>query len=198
MKNDRTKKVVAVFCLILVVLFFFGFSIADLVNKKDVHELEITEAAQILVVENSINGIIPTGKDYYYVGYCKSDDKIYLIHAGKNWLTKNFSSDGRSKDIEGLHIKALEKRAADYEVEKELAVRMQQIDELTPALGYGRVLELNYVRDALIKLFAGIMIALTGVIYFLIKKEKVVSDIWPKALAVSALVTVALVLVAVL
>lgn len=181
MKNRVLKILVAIILVVSFIGVFFVMSIMDLMNTKDVYEKHIDAAGELLVVENSINGIIPTGKDYYYVGLNDETGEIYTIHAGKKWLEKNFDQEGNANG-NGVSIKGLSKRASDYQVENELANRIRQIADDFGEYGYelaqvpGYVLEINYVRDAIMKLFAGILILGMAALFVVFRKR---SDAFP-------------------
>ena len=183
MKNRVLKILVAIVLVVSFIGVFFVMSIMDLMNTKDVYERHIDVAGELLVVENSINGIIPTGKDYYYVGLNDETGEIYTIHAGKKWLEKNFDPEGNANG-NGVSIKGLSKRANDFKVEKELANRITQIADDFGEYGYelaqvpGHVLEINYVRDAIMKIFAGILILGMAALYVVFKKKADVFPAW--------------------
>ena len=168
--------------IIIVVASFFGvffvMSIMDLANKKDIRDIHIKYAYSILTVEHSINGLIPTGKSYYYLGIADGSGKAYLIHAEKNWLNENFDSDGRSISQEGYHINALEKRQSNYDVEKELTARASQVEGITLDQEFGRVLELHYKRDAILKLTAGVAGLILALAGFLLYRRKDTVPLW--------------------
>ena len=65
MKNTFLRYLLIIILIASYVGVFFVMSIMDLFNTKDVYEININSAGQLLTIENSINGIIPTGKDYY-------------------------------------------------------------------------------------------------------------------------------------
>lgn len=196
MKNKYLKGFLMILLAVIFIAFFFVMSIMDLTNKDDVHETKIDAAGQLLVVENSINGIIPTGKDYYYIGINEDSGEIYTIHAGKNWLKKNFDSDGMAKG-NGVKIKGLSKSAGDYEVKDEIASRVNQIKaELggTFVLESGNVLELNYVRDSIIRIIAGALLIAIAVIAFAVSKRKDTVPSWVSKV-ITAVVILAMVFV---
>lgn len=173
MKNRFLKAVVIIITIASFVGVFFVMSIMDLVNTKDVHETTITDAGRLLVVENSINGIIPNGKDYYYVGIDGSTGDIYTIHAGKKWLDDNFTIDGIAKGG-GLYIKGLSKSVSDFEVRNEIADRVAQMSQETGcnlALTRGYVLELNYVVDAIIRLIGGVVLTVAVLLVFIFRNR---------------------------
>ena len=198
MKNKYLKGFLMILLAVIFIAFFFVMSIMDLTNKDDVHETKIDAAGQLLVVENSINGIIPTGKDYYYIGMNEDSGEIYTIHAGKNWLKKNFDSDGMAKG-NGVKIKGLSKSAGDYEVRDEIASRVNQIKaELggTFVLESGNVLELNYVQDSIVRLIAGTLLIALIILGFAATKRKEAFPAWfGKAVAVVTVLAMVFVIV---
>lgn len=182
MKNKFLKTILIVILTASFVGVFFVMSIMDLLNTKDVHEVTINAAGQLLVIENSINGIIPTGKDYYYIGVDDSVGHIYTIHAGKKWLAGNFDENGIANG-DGITVKGLSKRANDFNVEKELANRIYQASDESGynlALEPGMVLELNYVQDAVVRLIAGILILVVGIIIFVFRKRSEEFPAWAR------------------
>lgn len=173
MKNAFLRYLLIVILIASYLGVFFVMSIMDLFNKKDVYEVNINYAGQLLTIENSINGIIPTGKDYYYVGVDEYKEDIYAIHAGKHWLEDNFDATGIARD-NSITVKGLSKRASDFEVEKEIANRVYQIadeNSCTLALEPGKVIEVNYVQDAVLKIIAGMLILVVGIVMLALKKR---------------------------
>ncbi|MGN0495308.1 MAG: hypothetical protein ACI4GW_03705 [Lachnospiraceae bacterium] len=200
MNNKFLKTILIIIVTASFIGVFFVMSIMDLLNTKDVYEVNIDVAGELLTVENSINGIIPTGKDYYYVGL-NSEGNIYTIHAGKKWLSDNFDENGIA-NADSITIKGLAKRASDYEVEKEIANRVYQVADESGyvlALEPGNVLELNYVSDAIIKLIAGILILVLGIIIAIFKKSAEKFPTWArKAILIFFILTLAFALWAIL
>jgi len=198
MKNKYLKGFLMILLAAVFIGYFFVMSIMDLTNKDDVHKVKIDGAAQILVVENSINGIIPTGKDYYYIGMNEDSGEIYTIHAGKNWLEKNFDSEGMAKG-NGVSVKGLAKSAGDYEVRDEIASRINELSkegDLSFALMAGDVLEINYVRDSIIRLIAGTLLIALIILGFAATKRKEAFPAWfGKAVAVVTVLAMVFVIV---
>lgn len=180
MKSKFLKVFISVVLIAAYVGVFFVMSIMDLLNTKDVYEISINAAGQLLTVENSINGIIPTGRDYYYIGFDNTTKSIYTIHAGKKWLYENFDVDGMAKG-NNITIKGLLKRENDFDVENELADRIQQTYNETKyniPLEPGKVLEINYIRDAIMRVVAGVLILIIGIVIFLFGKKSNNIPIW--------------------
>lgn len=197
MKNGIVKKIVLGIMAIAFVFVFIVDSIIDLTNKKNVRNAEITQAYELLVIENSINGLIPMGKDYYYLGYSEETEMLYKIHADKRWLSENFDSEGYAKN-DSVSVKGLEKKV-DYEIEKELELRTAQVKGVKSALGYGRVMELNYVRDSIVKLVAGVLLAIMIVIGLFFDKSKAnIPPVLAKVFIVFVVITLVVALMAVM
>lgn len=197
MKNKYLKGFLMILLAVVFICYFFVMSIADLTNKDDVHETKIDAAGQLLVVENSINGIIPTGKDYYYIGINEDSGEVYTIHAGKNWLKKNFDSEGFAKG-NGVSVKGLAKSAEDYEVRHELVNHTNELEGLSFALQAGDVLEINYVQDSIVRLIAGTLLIALIILCFAATRRKEAFPAWfGKAVAVVTVLAMVFVIVAV-
>lgn len=192
MKNKFLKTILYIILFASFIGVFFVMSIVDLTNKSDIHEVSVDAAAQILVVEKSINGIIPTGKEYYYVGINEEKGELYTIHAGKNWLDKNFDSEGMAKGG-SISVKGLAKRAGDYKTENEISARITRISTesgYTSVFESDKAIEPDYVFDAIMKLIAGILILATGIILFVFRNRTEEFPSWTgKAIAVLFIVT---------
>ncbi|MDE6775101.1 MAG: hypothetical protein K2J37_02160 [Ruminococcus sp.] len=192
------KKILRILFILVFIGFIFAelfiFPVIDLTNKDDRKTLNIIYASEILEVEHSINYLIPFGKDYYYVGIDENDD-AYLIHAPKKWAEKNFSED--SENI--LEITALSKEISDYEIERELYSRVNQIEELTFPLGSSQCLELTYVRDSIMKIATGLFALILTLIGILNSKRiHKLSQIAVKIYAGAVLICIVLLLIAII
>lgn len=144
---------------IFAIVMFSGFliyqlvsGIADLANRKDLHTVRLSSAVEVLQVEHSINWLIPTGTDYYYIGVAVDSEDAYLIHAPRNWLKKNFDSNLMAVTPGGVKITALAKKISDYKVADELYARAMQIEWAEYPLGTGYCLEVSYRLMAFLKL----------------------------------------------
>ncbi len=179
MKN-KIKTIFYVFGAIAFICAYVYFMLIEpiiqLNNKKDLHTVKLGSAYDILVLEHSINGLIPIGKDYYYVGIEKDTQNAYIIRASKKWLTDNFNSDYSSKEAAGFEITALSLKIGEYEVRDELIKRMSQAEGITCPLGLDYCLEYSY-RSIYIKrlvLFGiSILLIIAGI---LIHKNKETID----------------------
>lgn len=140
-----------------VLSYLFFSSVTDLANTKDVHTITLREAAEVLALEHSINGIIPTGTDYYYVGL-DEDYNAYLIKASKKWLKNHFGEDYQALDSNGVPIKGLVKKISNYQLERELENRLSQLEGVSFPLGALGCLDLNYMLTAILKLIDGVLL----------------------------------------
>ena len=189
------------FLKILFALFFIGFLFAellvlpiiDITNKDDRKTLNIVYATEILEVEHSINYIIPFGKDYYYVGI-DEDYNAYLIHAPKKWAENNFTDSSDNM----LEITALKKKISDYDISKELYSIVSEQEEFIFPLGYSECLELTYIKDAVMKIISGFLIAILAVVGIAnYKKRLELPRIAVKIYAVVVIFTMILMLIAI-
>ena len=179
--KEKAKKIfyiiVGAMVLCMFVYFMLIAPIISLSNKKDLYTLNVDGAFEILELEHSIDGLIPIGKDYYYVGVSKGTQDAYLIRAPKSWLKKNFNADYASKDFEGFNLTAPSVGITDSKVRNELTSRISQIEGLNYPLGTDYCLEFSYKSIAIKKLllFAYALILIIAGIY-LSKNDNKVSN----------------------
>ncbi len=173
MKEKAGKIILPVFFAV-VVLYLAITGILDLINTKDVHTVTINAGMPLLSVEHSINGLIPTGMDYYYLGVNEETSEAYIIHASKGWLKDNFTDDYMTKTGAAMTVTGLAKRVMDFNTETELGNRVSQLQTASFPLGI-MSLELNYKSAAILRLvlaLAAIILLIAG-IYFVKNKGNV-------------------------
>lgn len=171
-------------------------SIMSLANKKDVHTVTIHEACSVLEIEHSINGLIPTGKDYYYIGIDDYTGNAYLIKGSKKWLDKNFDSSYQSKKNGGLRVKGLVKNVSDFDTERELENRLSQLEGVQYPFGMLGCLEINYKFTAILKLIEFVLlIAVFFVGRYVINAKDTIKPLIIKIWLVALVVTMMLLLV---
>lgn len=190
------KKIGNIFLILLacgILLYFLISAVMDLTNKKDLYTVQIAGAFELLEVEHSINGLIPTGKDYYYVGIDKETSDAYIIKASKKWFGKNFGSNHITLDANGMMLTALRKKASDYQVSLELASRVSRFEALKFPLENGHYLDLGYKKKAaqrIIVFILSICLAISG--FYFYKKSANVKPIFIKCWIVTLMVCLVL------
>ena len=142
--------------LVLLVVLFIGYllvtAIYDLTNKKDLHTVQVDEAVEFLVVEHSISGLIPIGKDYYYLGVDDETAEACIIKASKSWYKKNFDESGVAIQVGGITLTSLAKEPQKFEIGRELASRASQLEGLEFVIAPDYCLDLSYKVNAILKL----------------------------------------------
>lgn len=150
--KEKARNGILILLGVGVLVYLFATAIIALTDRQNVHTVTIHEACGVLELEHSINGLIPIGTDYYYLGV---DDEIgygYLIKGSKKWLEKNFDENYQSLQPGGVQIKGLVKTITEYKLERELTDRLSQLDGLQYPYGVLGCMDLNYVRTAVLKL----------------------------------------------
>lgn len=142
--------------LILLLVVFAGYllwsGISDLTNKQDVYTVNLDECYEIFEVEHSINGLIPTGTDYYYLGF-DGQGSCCIINASKGWYAENFDeATGETQGTESVTVTALAKDISDYEIEDELREMLSELEGLTYIVGNDRNLVVGYKFYAIARL----------------------------------------------
>ena len=195
--KENLKKILAAVLALAFVGYLLVTGISDLVNTKDRHTVNIDECAEILTIEHSINGLIPTGKDHYYVGVDYDTGAAYIMQASSSWYKKNFNADMTSNVTGGVNVTALSKWVNDFDVRNELVSRVSSLSEsgLQFPLGTENRLDINYQMKAFSKLAILILGAILAVIVIWVSKSGRQAN---KAVGVVVLIIAVLLLVLIL
>jgi len=169
--KKKLQTVVLTIFVIVVIAFLAITGIKDLTNKDDLYTVRIDAGAEILAVEHSINGLIPIGTDHYYWGVNEETRKGYVILAPKNWGNDTFDEDGYTIDSMGVEITGLAKKITDHDILSEITDVLDQVDEsieLTYPAGRTSSLDLNYKKNAYMRLVSAalmLLLSIVGVVY---------------------------------
>jgi len=149
--SDGKRKALLIFLSVIFVGCFGVVSIADLVNTKDRYTVNLGVCYEVMELEHSINGLIPVGKDYYYIGIAVDSPEAYILKGSKRWYAKNFDENGASLTATGTSVTGLLKRA-DYQVAQEINNITSQFEDVTLAHSPDHTLELDYKIKAILRL----------------------------------------------
>lgn len=174
---QNMKKILRTILVAIVILLLSGYlavtAVQDLTNKKDLHTVHLVFGTEFLELEHSINGLIPIGTDYYYLGI-DEDYNAYTIRAGKNWEEENFSNfDPDAEEYTTIEITGLVKEISDYDVSKEIQSTAAELEEMEFPLGATQCLELTYIKDAWMKLLAGILLLIVSIVGYAAHKLEI-------------------------
>lgn len=164
------SNIITILACILIILFPIIKGITSLADKKNHHTDKIYAASAILEIEHSINGLIPTGKDYYYIGVSDDGKTGYIISGPKNWGKENFDTNGIANEDGGVEIKGHVKRISDYKVRNEIVNSLQQLDNIDFILGADVCLDVSYKSNAVKGILAGVLVLISSVVGFLCLK----------------------------
>lgn len=187
--KKKLENALTILVVIGILLYPLITAVLDLANNKDLHTVRLNEAFGVLEMEHSINGLIPLGKEYFYLGYEDETNNAYIIKASKHWMDKNFDDDYRALDQNGIEITALAKRM-DFDTMRELDARLGKVGGLNYPVGADYCLVANYKKNAIVKLidFALILCVLITGIYIHSSKHSikpVFGIVWIAGLLVS-------------
>ena len=169
--KKKLQTVVLTIFVIVVIAFLAITGINDLTNKDDLYTVRIDAGAEILAVEHSINGLIPIGTDHYYWAINEETMESYVILASKNWGNDTFDEDGYTMNSKGTEITGLAKKITDHDILSEITDVLDQVDEgieLTYPAGRTSSLDLNYKKNAYMRLVSAALIlilSIVGVVY---------------------------------
>ncbi len=159
----RTGLIIFVLAVLIGYLLISGFM--DLSGKNTVG-VEVVAGDECFDVEHSAMGIIPIGKEHYFLGYEPNNDAVnfYCIRAKKNWMEKNFNEDGMVED-EPLTVIGLKKRL-DVDIERKYNQMMTEVEATWEKEGIEKIeypvgefyyIDVNYKFAAVMKITAGFM-----------------------------------------
>ena len=169
--KKKLQTVVLTIFVIVVIAFLAITGIKDLTNKDDLYTVRIDAGAEILAVEHSINGLIPIGTDHYYWAINEETMESYVILASKNWGNDTFDEDGYTINSKGTEITGLAKKITSHDILSEITDVLDQVDEgieLTYPAGRTSSLDLNYKKNAYMRLVSAALIlilSIVGVVY---------------------------------
>lgn len=192
MKSKMSKGfMIAVVLVICVYILVTG--IYDLVNRNDLYTINADGCVEILEVEHAVNGLIPIGKDHYYIAFDGESGDVCIVKASKRWYSKNFDEAGYALAPDGITITALAKDISDYQIERELISRASQIEGVNFIVSPNYSLDIAYKSDAICKI-AFIVSAVFTVIFVRkgTKNPESMSEAEKKILIALALVSVVL------
>lgn len=156
--------------LILVAVLIVGYlcvaGVLELTSQNNRVTVEMTIAEPAMDVEHSAMGIIPIGKEHYFLGFVVGEESadVYVVRAGTDWADKAFGST----DEDTVTVTALKKRL-DYEVEQEFAAELTEAEGINYPFGVSYYLDVNYQFAAVMKLVAGVLFLVTAVLAVLRK-----------------------------
>ena len=170
--KEKGKKIFAVILLLFFVGYLLGTGVYDLLNTKDMRTVKIDGCVEILQVEHSINGLIPTGKDHYFLGVNYDDGTACMIKASNGWYKKNFDAEKNATTPGGLVLTVLSKRISDHDVREELAYRAQEIGGVEVfSISPEYVLDVDYQIKAIGKLALVVLGIILAVIVAVVSKS---------------------------
>lgn len=156
--------------LILVAVLIVGYlcvaGVLELTSQNDRVTVEMTIAEPAMDVEHSAMGIIPIGKEHYFLGFVVGEESadVYVVRAGKDWADKVFGAT----DEDTVTVTALKKRL-DYKVEQEFAAELTETEGINYPIGLSYYLDVNYQFAAVMKLVAGVLFLATAILAILRK-----------------------------
>ncbi len=151
--------------LIVVAVIIVGYlvvaGVLELTSTNNLVTANLTIVEPAMDVEHSAMGIIPIGKEHYFLGYIINEETAdaFIIRAKKDWADKTFDETSTN----AVTLTALKKRL-DYDVEQEFASELSEAQGLNLPLGVSYYLDVNYKFSAIMKLVAGALFLVTAIL----------------------------------
>lgn len=106
-----------------------------------------------------------------------------MILASKNWGNDTFDEDGYTIDSAGVEITGLAKKITDHDILSEITDVLDQVDEgieLTYPAGRTSSLDLNYKKNAYMRLVSAALILILSIVGVVFVYRNKVDEINPK------------------
>lgn len=183
-KNSKLQNVVLILIGAALLLYLLITAVLDLTNQKDRQEHTIDAAYRVYELEHSINGLIPVGTDYYYIGIQTDTMQAYLFQAEKDYLDGKFDSDGYAISSSGVKLKGLVKKENDYNVQREFTEYVSRLDDYSFPNGALYIINTRYMSKAVIKLitFSLWIVLIVGVVMIWKKQDMNISGVHGKCM----------------
>lgn len=172
--KEKATNVFLVLVYIAVVGYLLVSGIYDVCGFNKYYETKIVAASELFETEHSINGLIPVGTDYYYVGLT-DDEKFVVMRASKDWLSKNFDENSLAFSEEGLTVKGTLK-SLSYNEQGMVEDSLGDYQDIN-ILGANQSLDIMYFDVAVHSIISGLLLILCGIAGLLIWKNKKIGNL---------------------
>lgn len=176
--NEETKKKRQNLFLIFIFFALIALNIVPSIislSGMGSESYNVIAAEKLTVIDNSIGGLIPIGKEYYYMGYTK-DGQLILIREKKDWLEEKFNGYEFDSSESGIMVKGQSK----YTSANVLYIAEQYVEDVRKNSEAGsminNVMYYNYLdglsfRYDVMGIIAGILLFSMGITGFVLYKK---------------------------
>lgn len=170
---------------ILLIIFYFAFSliflglgIYKLCGFSNTYQTTLVGAVEFFENEHSIDGLIPIGTSYYYLGIT-DDNGFVIVQANQNWLNDNFDSEGYAKNTPGVTVKGeitrLPSDAQSYAAET-LTEYLAEYTDYNIPLGQKSYMNIFYIDSAVHSVIVGSLMLIAGIAVAVISKNEALKE----------------------
>ena len=193
MKNKiLTGIAITILGALLVICTYFG--VRTLLRKKNPEEISVSRLTKLEkgkwvtfrayyafesahTIKHTINGVIPTGTEYYYMIFTEDFGRIMIIRADKNWYDRNFDSEGVAKDEDGCLVTGYV-RATPGEVDRSITLyrnKLQESYKITIALQSSLYTDTIAVKVSILQILVGVIPIILGIGFLVSIKAGILS-----------------------
>lgn len=211
--KKKSEKVAAVLGIILLVAMFVGavaYGATLLIKKNSAKQIDASMGFDVnkdtdwveftayyatpmsLTVTHNINGIIPTGKEYYYFLFSADLTECISVRADKDWFEENFDEETwATKSEDGIkisgYIRTFEIKA---KAEQDKMIKELRQNNWATTIKYnGEIyIDLLATRLAVYLLIVGFSPVVIGLVYFVLKRMAANGVVSEKLVAVVPLI----------
>ncbi len=167
--KEKIKSILGVLVYIIIMGFFLISGIYDVCGGNTYYNANIIAASELFETEHTINGLIPCGRDYYYVGLT-DDEQLVVLRASQNWISENFDEDGYSLSEQGVAVKGTLKLLS-YDEQGAVEDALDGYQNFS-VLSTSQSLDIMYFDVAVHSIIAGSLLIVLGIVGLIIWKNQ--------------------------
>lgn len=151
-------------------------------EKGKLCEVEVDYATRVYTIEHTVNGLIPTGKEYYYLAGTEDSEIPLLIKQKSSWYDRNFDEDGVAYSTVTV---VGEVKRFDSDSGSELRTVKSKLAELGVEISTDKYISGNYKTPYILRLVSALLMlaASAGFVVIITRKGSI-----PKAGATAVVI----------
>lgn len=167
--KEKIKSILGILFYIIVVAYFLISGIYDICGFNTYYNANIIAASELFETEHTINGLIPCGTDYYYVGLT-DDQRLVVLRASPDWMSGNFDEDGYALPEQGVPVKGTLKRLS-YDEQGAVEDALKDFQDFN-VMSTTQSLNIIYFDIAIHDIIAGSLLLIFGIFGLIIWKNQ--------------------------
>ncbi|MCR5835527.1 MAG: hypothetical protein K6G88_03385 [Lachnospiraceae bacterium] len=150
---EQNKFNIIAFFLFFAIPAVLGFSAySDLSPKNETVTVYIDECYEAFSINHTVGGLIPIGKDTYYLAYDNEHDGAFFIKASKKWYSDNFSESGYPSHTNRVSLTSIAKNVSSAYASIEMDSVAKELEGVNFLIDHNKTLIEGYKSLAIYKI----------------------------------------------